>query len=40
MPHATAVRILEELELSGWVHKRGKYYYLDMGRLDEAGYAE
>jgi hypothetical protein len=24
MPRATAARILEELELSGWVHKRGK----------------
>jgi DNA-binding IclR family transcriptional regulator len=40
MPHATAVRILQELELNGWVHKRGKHYYLDMGRLEETGYAE
>ena len=40
MPAATAVRILEELELSGWVQKRGKYYYVDMDRLEEPGYAE
>ncbi len=40
MPPATAARILEELELSGWVHKRGKYYFLDLGRLEEPGYAE
>jgi hypothetical protein len=40
MPRATAARILEELKLSGWVHKRGKYYILDLGRLEEPGYAE
>jgi hypothetical protein len=40
MPPATAARILEELKLSGWVHKRGKYYLLDLGRLEEPGYAE
>ena len=40
MPTATAARILEELKLSGWVHKRGKYYLLDLGRLEEPGYAE
>jgi len=40
MPPATAARILEELNLSGWVHKRGKYYLLDLGRLEEPGYAE
>ena len=40
MPSATAARILEELKLSGWVHKRGKYYYVDMDRLEEPGYAE
>jgi IclR helix-turn-helix domain len=40
MPPATAVRILEELKLSGWVHKRGKHYYLNMGRIEEPGYAE
>ena len=40
MPPGTAARILEELKLSGWVHKRGKYYLLDLGRLEEPGYAE
>jgi hypothetical protein len=40
MPRATAARILEELKLSGWVHKRGNYYLLDFGRLEEPGYAE
>ena len=40
MPRATAARILEELELSGWVHKRGKNYILDLDRLEEPGYAE
>ena len=40
MPPATAARILEELKLSGWVHKRGKYYLLDLDRLEEPGYAE
>ena len=40
MPPATAARILEELNLSGWVHKRGKYYLLDFARLEEPGYAE
>jgi hypothetical protein len=30
----------EELELSGWVRKRGKHYLLDLGRLEEPGYAE
>jgi hypothetical protein len=30
MPSATAARILEELKLSGWVHKRGKHYLLDL----------
>ena len=40
MPHATALRILKELELSRWVHKRGKYYYVDMDRLEEPGYVE
>ena len=40
MPPATAARILEELELSGWVRKRGKHYLLDLGRLEEPGYAE
>jgi hypothetical protein len=40
MPPATAARILEELKLSGWVHKRGKHYFLDLGRLEEPGYAE
>src|SRR4051794_27245175 len=40
MPAATAARILEELKLSGWVHKRGKYYLLDFDRLEEPGYAE
>ena len=36
----TAARILEELELSGWVRKHGKHYVLDLGRLEEPGYAE
>jgi hypothetical protein len=40
MPSATAARILEELKLSGWVHKRGKHYLLDLARLEEPGYAE
>ena len=40
MPSATAARILEELKLSGWVHKRGKYYFLDLDRLEEPVYAE
>ena len=40
MPRATAERMIEELKLSGWVHKRGKYYFLDFGRLEEPGYAE
>jgi hypothetical protein len=40
MPPATAARILEELKLSGWVRKRGKHYLLDLGRLEEPGYAE
>lgn len=40
MPSATAARILEELKLSGWVHKRGKHYVLDLARLEEPGYAE
>ena len=40
MPTATAVRILKELELSGWVHKRGKYYYVNMDRLEDPDYAE
>ena len=40
MPSTTAARILEELKLSGWVHKRGKYYLLDLARLEEPGYAE
>ncbi len=40
MPPATAARILEELQLSGWVHKRGKHYLLDLSRLEEPGYAE
>jgi hypothetical protein len=40
MSPATAARILEELKLSGWVHKRGKHYLLDLARLEEPGYAE
>jgi hypothetical protein len=40
MPSATAARILEELKLSGWVHKRGKHYILDFARLEEPEYAE
>jgi hypothetical protein len=40
MPPPTAARILEELKLSGWVQKRGKYYLLDLNRLEEPGYAE
>jgi hypothetical protein len=40
MPPATAARILEELKLSGWVHKRGSYYFLNLSRLEEPGYAE
>lgn len=40
MPPATAARIIEELMLSGWVQKRGKYYLLDLGRLEEPDYAE
>jgi len=40
MPPATAGRILEELKLSGWVHKQGRHYLLDLGRLEEPGYAE
>jgi len=34
------MRILEDLTLSGWVHKRGKHYLLDLARLEEPGYAE
>jgi DNA-binding IclR family transcriptional regulator len=40
MPLATVARILDELKLSRWVHKRGKHYLLDLGRLEEPGYAE
>ena len=40
MPPATASRILEDLELSDWVYKRGKYYLLNLQRLEEPGYAE
>jgi len=40
MPRATAARIIEELTLSGWVHKRGKHYLLNLDRLEEPGYAE
>jgi hypothetical protein len=40
MPATTAARILEELELSGWVYKRGKHYLLNLDRLEEPGYAE
>jgi IclR helix-turn-helix domain len=39
MPPATAARILKELKLSGWVHKRGKYY-LGFWPPREPGYAE
>ena len=40
MPRATAARILEELNLSGWIDQRGKYYLLKLDRLEEPGYAE
>jgi len=32
--------VIEELKLSGWVHKRGKHYILDFARLEEPEYAE
>jgi len=40
MAPATAARILEELTLSGWVNKQRNRYLLNLGRLEEPGYAE
>ena len=40
MPTTTAARILEELQLSGWVYKRAKHYLVNLDRLEEPGYAE